>query len=106
MSSPTGLRRTYSLAGVPHPGPHLVRLHSDYRRLKSAYDRQLAEDDDNEVALAMIMSDLAPIERELADLLQRVDQQPANAALLRGERALAQGADPERSEPRSGKPRA
>jgi hypothetical protein len=105
-STLTSLRRTYSLARVHHPSPRLVQLHGDYRRLKSAYDRQLAEDADHEVALAMILGDLVPVERQLAEMLQRAEQQPANAPSLRGERAVARASERAPKKRRSAKPRA
>ena len=104
-STPTSMRRTYTLARVHHPSPRLVRLHADYRRLKSAYDGQLADDADNEVALAMLLADLAPLEKQLAEMLHRAEQEPANAASLR-ERAVARAAEAAPRKRRSAKPRA
>jgi hypothetical protein len=107
MSSlPTRLRRTVSLDHVLRPSAQLVRLHGDYRRLVSAYDLQFALDADNEVALAMIRHDMIPLERQLADLLQREEPVPANAPQLRSERAVADAGEQAPSKRRGAKPHA
>jgi hypothetical protein len=71
-------RRTYSLAGVPHPSPRLKVLFEDWRRFKRAYDHLLATEPDNEMAIIMLLGDMEPVEKQLALALQR--SQPTAAA--------------------------
>ncbi len=89
MTLHTLRRKAYSLSQVPSPSPRLRVLFDDYRRFKAAYDHMAAFEPENEVGLAMLLSDLQPVEHQLASLLQKVESAPGRS--MNADRAVAAG---------------